>query len=428
MPSVLVASCNTLLDLLRFVDGEVKGFYTFASFVRSSVESVNTTLSVCHSMPSVLVASSDTLLDLLRFVDGQVKDLYTFASLGCRGIVGVNTTLSVCHSMPSVLVASHYRLLHVLRLVDGQVQSNDTITTVLGSSRIGVLTALGVGFAIPSITIASHYSLLCVFSRINRQIQDMLHTINVGSCVLLCVGVFTSCCIRFTIPYIRCFSFTDSNTLFIEVTSCKYCQIQYMDSTIAIYLSVLLYISIATCCRVRITAPCVRQLIATNYYGFGSSGSLWHDSELESSHTIASEGIGQSDTILTCSRVGLTIPSIGFAVADSNILGLAYLGVINGQVEGNDTIAAIGSGGIVGIIATLGVGLAVPCITIAGGDGFLSILSVVDSQVENLDTGTTMVSNGVILVIAAFSILMIMPLILITCCLIILLTLATIDS
>ena len=145
--------------------------------------------------------------------------------LGSSG-VGIVTALGIDYFVPLVGVTCGSGLLYALRLIDSQVQCNDTITTIGSSCGINIFATCCVCLAIPSITITCSNSLLSVLNRINRQIQDMLYTINIGSCVLLCIGVFTSDSIRLTIPYIRCFCLTDSNTLFLEVASCKYCQIQ----------------------------------------------------------------------------------------------------------------------------------------------------------------------------------------------------------
>ena len=61
--------------------------------------------------------------------------------------------------------------------------------------------------------------------------------------------------------------------------------------------------------------------------------------------------------------------------------------MVESQVESNDTIATIGSNGGVNVLATRGVGFAIPCVTIAGGDMFLCINSWINYEVEDmLDT------------------------------------------
>ena len=73
---------------------------------------------------------------------------------------------------------------------------------------------------------------------------------------------------------------------------------------------------------------------------------------MECSGAIAAEGVGEGDTILAFCGVGLTIPCVGLAIADSGIFGGAHLGLVDGEVEGNDTIATIGSGSSVSICAS----------------------------------------------------------------------------
>ena len=119
----------------------------------------------------------------------------------------------------------------------------------------------------------------------------MLDTINIGACVFLCVGVFACSRIRFAIPEIRCFSVADSNTIFIEVASCKYCQLQYMNSTITCNSSILLYDGILTCSGICVATPSVWQIITTNYNSLGSSDCLWHDSQLKCCHAIAAKDV-----------------------------------------------------------------------------------------------------------------------------------------
>ena len=50
-------------------------------------------------------------------------------------------------------------------------------------------------------------------------------------------------------------------------------------------------------------------------------------------------------------------------------------------MESNDTIATIGSNGGKGVVATLGVGFAIPCVTIASGDMFLCINGWINSEI-----------------------------------------------
>ena len=243
-------------------------------------------------MPLVRVACGNGFLYVLWLVDGQVKYLYSLAALvGCGG-VGIVATDGVGHTMPLVRVACSHAKLYMLWLVESQVESNDTIAAIGSYGGKGVLATLGVGLTVPLVTIASGDMLLCINSWINCEVEDMLDTINVGTCIFLCIGIFACCRIRLTIPYIRCFCLTDSYWLLIMVACSEYCQIQYMDSTIAGNGGVLLYNGILTCSGIGITAPSVWQFIATNYYGFGGSYCLWHDSELECSHAITAEGVG----------------------------------------------------------------------------------------------------------------------------------------
>ena len=49
-------------------------------------------------------------------------------------------------------------------------------------------------------------------------------------------------------------------------------------------------------------------------------------------------------------------------MADSDILGGAHLGLVDGEVEGYDTIAAVGGGSGIGICASCRIGLTIPSV------------------------------------------------------------------
>ena len=53
-------------------------------------------------------------------------------------------------------------------------------------------------------------------------------------------------------------------------------------------------------------------------------------------------------------------------------------------MEGNNAIAAVRSGGCVGICACSRIGLTIPSVTIAGCDVFLCINSWINREVENM--------------------------------------------
>ncbi len=84
-------------------------------------------------------------------------------------------------------------------------------------------------------------------------------------------------------------------------------------------------------------------------------------------------------------------------------------------MEGNDTIAAVGSGGSVNVIATRGVGLIVPSVTIASGNRLFCVLRWVDSQVESYDVIATVSSNSGVNIVAACSVGLAVPSVAIAC-------------
>ena len=60
---------------------------------------------------------------------------------------------------------------------------------------------------------------------------------------------------------------------------------------------------------------------------------------MERSGTIAAEGVGEGDGVSVAGVVGVAVPSVGLTMADSNVLGGAYFGLVDGEVEGYDTVA-----------------------------------------------------------------------------------------
>ena len=89
------------------------------------------------------------------------------------------------------------------------------------------------------------------------------------------------------------------------------------------------------------------------------------------------------------------MPLIAIASRSGIFYGIA---VIDRQMKRGDTIAAIGSGSGIYIIARGGVGLAIPRVCIACGSGELSMLGAIDRQGENLEAITTMDCLGLVLV------------------------------
>ena len=80
------------------------------------------------------------------------------------------------------------------------------------------------------------------------------------------------------------------------------------------------------------SAPDVGQRITADGDALRLCYSGRHDSEVERRGTIAAKGVGEGDTILAFCRVGLTVPSVGLAMADSDVLGGAHFGLVDGEV------------------------------------------------------------------------------------------------
>ena len=105
---------------------------------------------------------------------------------------------------------------------------------------------------------------------------------------------------------------------------------------------------------------------------------------MECSGTIAAKGIAKCDGISVACVVGVAIPCVGLAIADSGIFGGAYFGLVDGEVEGYDAIATIGSGRGVSICASLGVCLTIPSVRVASGDSLLGADGWVNRQVKDM--------------------------------------------
>ena len=274
-----------------------------------------------------------------------------------------------------------------LRLVDGEVKGHNAITAVGSGSGVGIIARLVVGLTIPCVTIASGDSLLGADGWGNGQMKDMLDTINVGTNVFLNMGVCTCGAIVLVVPLIRQLGVADCDGLLVGCACAKDSEVENVDSTVASNSHVLLYIGVLSCSVERLSAPSIGKLVATDSDTLGLGDSGWQDSEAERSGTIAALLVGEGDTILAFCRVGLTIPSVSLAMADSGIIGRANLGLVDGEVKGHNAITAVGSSGGVGIITRLVVGLTIPCVTIASGDSLLGADGWGNGQMKDmLDT------------------------------------------
>ena len=130
---------------------------------------------------------------------------------------------------------------------------------------------------------------------------------------------------------------------------------------------------------------------------------------MKRSDTIAPVYIGQGDTILASSWVGLTIPRVCLAVTDGSVLGCTYFWLVDSQVKYFKALTALIGGCSVSIVSTLGVCLTIPRVRVAWCNCLLDVLWLVDSQVQGYDTIAAVGSRGGVHIIATLGIGGIVP-------------------
>ena len=75
--------------------------------------------------------------------------------------------------------------------------------------------------------------------------------------------------------------------------------------------------------------------------------------------------------------------------------------LVDGQMQGDDTVATMDGREVLHIVAGLGVGLAIPSVAVAGGLGELLSNSIVDGQMQGYRTVATVDGLELLHIVAA---------------------------
>ena len=83
--------------------------------------------------------------------------------------------------------------------------------------------------------------------------------------------------------------------------------------------------------------------------------------------------------------------------------------LVDGQMQGDDTVATMDGREVLHIVAGLGVGLAIPSVAVAGGLGELACDSVVDGQVQRDGAVAAMDGLEVLCIVAGLGVCLAVP-------------------